>query len=95
MTDADVAAMASGGNRALARRIADHSPTDAVGRLTTDKAAPPRIAAGEMHEIDRTGRIPARVRERLAKAADSDVSREPTSTEKDSPTVEPERRGSG
>jgi hypothetical protein len=95
MTDAEVAAIASGGERALTRRIAKHSPTKAIGKLTSEKAAPPRIAAADMDEIQRTGRVPQRVRERLATAAESDVSPEVTSTDKDSPKVDPERRREG
>ena len=91
MTDAEVAAMARGGDRALARRIAKHRPTTAIGKLTSEKVVPPRIAAADMDEIRRTGRVPQRVRERLAKAVESDLSPEAATTEKDSPKVDPER----
>jgi hypothetical protein len=57
------------------------------------KAVPPRIAAAGMHEIQRTGRVPQRVRKRLAIAVESDVSPEATTTEKDSPKDDPERFG--
>jgi hypothetical protein len=83
--------MTHGGESGLARRMAKHSPTVPIGKLTSKKAAPPRITAAEKDQIQRTGRVPQRVRERLAKAAESDVSPEPTTTRKASPKVDAER----
>lgn len=87
--------MTRGGESGLARRMAKHSPTMPIEKLTSKKAAPPRITAAEKYEIQRRGRVPQRVRERLAKAAESDVSPEPTRTRKDSPKVDPEQRRRG
>jgi hypothetical protein len=95
MTDAEVAAMTREGESGLARRMAKHSPTMPIGKLTSKEAAPPRITAAEKDQIQRTGRVPQRVRERLAKAAESDVSPDPTTTGKDAPKVDPERRRRG
>ena len=89
MTDAEVAAMARGGEAAVVRRITKHSPTKASGTLTDKKAAPPRITASEMEQIQRTGRVPRRISERLEKAAYSEPSPAPSTTKKDSPKVDP------
>ncbi len=90
MTDAEVAAMARGEDKEIARRLARHSPTKAVGRLESDKSAPSRISAAEMEQIQRArGRLPDEVRERLQKAGERDVSSEPKRTRKLSPRKEP------
>jgi hypothetical protein len=92
MTDAEVAAMARGGESAVARRIAKHSPTRAIGTLTGKKASPPRITAAEMRRMERTGRFSQRVSERLASAAESDEPPGEIATEKDLPKLDPKRR---
>jgi hypothetical protein len=96
MTDAEVGAMARGENTEIARRIARHSATGPVGRLVSDKPAPPRISTAEMEEIQQaSGRLPNPVRERLQKAAEADVAPEPRRTQrrKLSPTKEPPGQG--
>ena len=97
MTDADVTAMARGGDTAVVARIAKHSPTKGVGTLEDAKASPPRITAAEAKEIQRTGRVPPRVRERLAKAAEPDVSPEPGSSRsrKSAPKLDPTQARKG
>ena len=95
MTDADVAAIASGGGTAVAGRIAKHSPTKAIGTLEDAKSSPPRITAAEAKEIQRTGRVPPRVHERLANAAEQDVSPEPGRSRKSSPTLDPRQARKG
>jgi hypothetical protein len=85
--------MARGESKELARRIARHSQTKPVGRLVSDKPAPPRISAAEMAQIQRArGRPPGRVRERLQKAGEGDVAPKPKRTRKPSPTKEPRGR---
>jgi hypothetical protein len=95
MTDADVAAMVGGGKPAVAGRIATHSPTKGLGTLKDAKTSPPRITAAEAKDIRRTGLVPPRVRERLEKAADSDVPPEPSRSRKSSPTIDPKRASKG
>jgi hypothetical protein len=90
MSDTEVAAMARGEGKEIARRIALHSPTKPVGKLVSDKAAPPRISAAEMEQIRRArAGPPARLRERLQKAGEADVVPEPRRRRKPSPTKEP------
>jgi len=90
MTDAEVAAMARGESTQIARRIARHGPRKPVGRLVSDKTAPPRITASEMEQIQRAGgRLPDRVRVRLQKASEADVAPEPKRRRKPSPRKEP------
>lgn len=90
MTDAEVAAMARGEGDEIARRIARHSPTKALGRLASDKPAPQRISAAEMEQIQRDrGRLPDGVRERLQKAKAPDVTPEPKRARKLHPKKKP------
>jgi hypothetical protein len=88
MTDAEVAAMASTPDAGVARRIAAHSPSKPVGRLSSDKAAPPRITAEEMVRIARTQVTSKDVRARLAKASSGDVPALGGAGDKDGPTRE-------
>jgi hypothetical protein len=93
MTDAEVAAMARG-EKETARRIARHSPTKPIGKLVSDKPAPPRISAAEMEEIQGAqGRLPDQVRERLQRGAEADVAPAPKRTRNPFPEKEPGRRG--
>jgi len=95
MTDAEVGAMAGRENTEIPRRIARHSATKPVGRLVSDKPAPPRISTAEMEAIQQaSGRLPDPVRKRLQKAAEADVAPEPRRTRmrKLSPTNEPPGR---
>jgi hypothetical protein len=89
MTDADVEAMARGGAPSLVRRIAKHSPSQRTGKLSDEKTAPPDITADEMRQIQRRGRLPKALRERLAEAARSEMPAEPLSSEKQSPKRQP------
>ena len=90
MTGAEVAARQRGETPDIARRIARHSPTKPVGRLVSDKPAPPRISTAEMEEIQRaTGRLPSALRERLRKPAESDVAPDADPERKPSPAKEP------
>jgi hypothetical protein len=92
MTDAEVAAMAREGSKEIARRIARHSPTKPVGKLASDKPAPPRISAAEVEQIRRArGRLPDLVRKRLQKAGEADVAPKPKDERKLSPTKAPPR----
>ena len=95
MTDTDVAAMARGGETAVAGRIAKHSPTKGIGTLEDAKASPPRITAAEARAIQRTGSVPPQVRERLGEAAESDVSPEPDSSRKSTPKLDPRQARKG
>jgi hypothetical protein len=89
MTDAEVDAMARGGRPSLARRIAKHSPSKRTGKLSDEKAGPPDISPAEMRQIQRRGRLPKALRERLAEAAPSDEPAEPLSSRKESPKRQP------
>jgi hypothetical protein len=91
MTDADIEAMTRGGAPSLARRITKHSPSKRTGKLSDEKAAPPDITADEMRQIQRLGRLPKALRERLAEAVRSDEPAEPLLSEKQSPKRQPPR----
>lgn len=89
MTDAEVAAMARG-EKDIARRIARHSPTQPIGKLVSDKPAPPRISVDEMNAIQRgRGRLPDSLRERLQKAGEAELGPEPKASRKPVPAEEP------
>jgi hypothetical protein len=90
MTDAEVAAMARGGSKEVARRIARHSPTKPTGELASDKPAPPRVSAAEMEQIRRArGRLPDGLRKRVQEAGEADVGPTPKPKRKLSPRREP------
>jgi hypothetical protein len=89
MADAEVDAMARGGQPSLARRIAKHSPSERTGKLSDEKAGPPAITEAEMRQIQRRGRLPKALRERLAEAAPSDEPAEPLSSRKEAPKRQP------
>jgi hypothetical protein len=89
MTDAEVQAMARGGEPSLARRIAKHSPSKRTGKLSDEKAAPPDITEAEMRQIQRRGRLRKALRERLGKAAPSDEPAEPLTSRKELPKRPP------
>lgn len=94
LTDAEVAAMARGEGKEVARRIARHSSTKPIGRMKSDKPEPPRITAPEMEQIQRDqGRLPDPVRERLQTAGEPDAAREPKRTRKLFPKKEPRGQG--
>jgi hypothetical protein len=90
MTDADVAAISRGTSPEIARRIARHSPTKPLGRLVSDKTAPPRVSAGEMERIQQArGRLGDRLRNRLQNAGEAERAPEPKRTRKAAPVNEP------
>jgi hypothetical protein len=88
MTDAEVAALASKPDAGVARRIAAHSPSAPLGRLASEKAAPPRITAEEMVKIARTQVTSKDLRARLAKGTSGDVPAGGGTSDKDGPTRE-------
>jgi len=93
MTDEEVAATARGGSKEISRRVARHSPTKPVGRLVSDKPAPPRITVAEMERIQRArGRLSDRVRERVQTDREADVVPTRKRTRKPSPAEEPTGR---
>ncbi len=82
--------MARGGEPSLTRRIARHSPSKRTGNLSDEKAGPPDITEAEIRQIQRRGRLPKALRERLGEAAPSDEPVEPLSSRKESPKRRPE-----
>lgn len=93
MTDDDVEAMARGETTSVARRIARHSPSKRTGKLTDDKAVPAEISTAEMRQIQRSGRLPKALRERLAAGAGRDDAAEPPPSAKQSPKRRPDPDG--
>lgn len=91
MTQEEVETMAKGGSSKIVERLAAQG---AAADVHTEKASPVAVTADDLAKIEKSGELPAKLRQRLeesARAPEESIS-SPVVTEKSAPTLSPQQR---